>query len=650
MSQRITIEIKDKIATCLTTLPVVCGNSDYVIDFLFDEEWNKHNIKTATFVVNGAIEYRVFNGTVCEMPVFQDTLVALVGVFAGTIDDGTLSTSTPAIVRCRKCVTDGDSVPTPPKDDVYNQIIELLDELTRSRIQADWKQKDESQPNFIKNKPFSEEREAELKDDGLFYSRYTTINPNAKSVVLDDILPIPQTVRVKVSQSDSGQPLDGYYFGNNMCFKGTPRTENGLTIAVDEDGTYHISGTATKDFSIRLCKFISPVDDSWRFVDHLQGTFPKGDLEYRTILTSTNPSYPDDTRTWWILCDDKSDETVGARIYENEIVTIDLFLFEGLTYDFTLHPVCKIADSFNEIPSRDIPCGGGKISLPNGTTEFELENSDSEMHICFFSDHIIEAVEYRPVFGEGMKILEYIDWLIEQYIEILDYYDALNDEIADNQGKIRELANHLENHAPMKKGSTDLSVVGGDIDKNKATGKGAVAFGYSGTRAKGNGAFVAGLMDTAAYPNGVRNINGVDYEVGAIGAAAVSMGGSNIASQDAAASFGAHCASLAKRAFSGGHHTWVLPGHEDAIALGKYLCTGAKWQAIFGAYNKPNVNAIFQLGDGTGSGTGRANAFEVGKTDTGEYYLELGNTRLTLGEITALKDIASVTNAEGGSF
>jgi hypothetical protein len=132
MSQRITIQILDKIATCLTEKPVVCGNSDYVIDFEFDEEWNAHNVKTAVFKVNGEIVRKVFEGTVCEMPVFQNTLVAWVGVFAGTIDDGTLSTSTPALVRCKPCVTDGDTLPAPPPDDVYNQIVELCNEAVNT--------------------------------------------------------------------------------------------------------------------------------------------------------------------------------------------------------------------------------------------------------------------------------------------------------------------------------------------------------------------------------------------------------------------------------------------------------------------------------------------------------------------------------------
>ena len=127
MSQRITIEIKDKIAKCLTELPVVCGNADYVVDFVFDAEWKKHDVKTAVFVVNGKATSQVFAGNVCPIPVIQNTLITWVGVFAGTVNDGTLSTSTPALVKCIPCITDGDKVPLPPPDDVYNQIIGLIE-------------------------------------------------------------------------------------------------------------------------------------------------------------------------------------------------------------------------------------------------------------------------------------------------------------------------------------------------------------------------------------------------------------------------------------------------------------------------------------------------------------------------------------------
>jgi hypothetical protein len=139
MGQRIVIEILDKIATCLTKKPLVCGNSNYVVDFVFDEEWDEHDIKTAVFKVNGDCIKKVFSGNECKIPVMQNTLVATIGVFAGTIDDGTLSTSTPALVKCKPCATDGDSAPPPPQDDVYNQIVDLCNEAVATAKRAEEK-------------------------------------------------------------------------------------------------------------------------------------------------------------------------------------------------------------------------------------------------------------------------------------------------------------------------------------------------------------------------------------------------------------------------------------------------------------------------------------------------------------------------------
>lgn len=125
---KIVIEIVDKVATCLTKKAIVCGNSKYVADFVFDEEWNEHEVKTAVFKVNGECFREVFTGTSCKIPAVQNTVAVTIGVFAGTIDDGTLSTTTPAMVRCKPCITDGESIPMPPQDDVYNQIVGLCEE------------------------------------------------------------------------------------------------------------------------------------------------------------------------------------------------------------------------------------------------------------------------------------------------------------------------------------------------------------------------------------------------------------------------------------------------------------------------------------------------------------------------------------------
>jgi hypothetical protein len=132
MSQIIKIQIQNKVATPISTVPIVCGNADYKIEFEFDEEWEKYEVKTGTFLVRDKTIKQVFTGNVCDVPVLQNTLLVEVGVFAGTIDDGTLSTSTPALVGCRRSVTDWVEEGEPPEDDVYNQIVGLCDEAVKT--------------------------------------------------------------------------------------------------------------------------------------------------------------------------------------------------------------------------------------------------------------------------------------------------------------------------------------------------------------------------------------------------------------------------------------------------------------------------------------------------------------------------------------
>ena len=115
-------KIEDKIAKPLNDL-MVCNNSDFTIKFYFDEQWEELPVKTARFIWGkGLYQDIVFEGDVCKVPVISNTKHMAVGVFAGNI-----STSTPAIFNCRKTILDGIGVPAPPSEDVYNQIIELLE-------------------------------------------------------------------------------------------------------------------------------------------------------------------------------------------------------------------------------------------------------------------------------------------------------------------------------------------------------------------------------------------------------------------------------------------------------------------------------------------------------------------------------------------
>lgn len=121
----IKITVRDKVATGDGSR-IVCGNSDYMAVFSFDEEWAAYDVKTARFVYPGR-EYIdvIFEGNTCPVPVLHNTIGVKVGVFAGE-----LHTTTSAWFDCKKSVLcDSGGSPADPPPDVYAQILELLNKL-----------------------------------------------------------------------------------------------------------------------------------------------------------------------------------------------------------------------------------------------------------------------------------------------------------------------------------------------------------------------------------------------------------------------------------------------------------------------------------------------------------------------------------------
>lgn len=117
----INIIVRDKIATNPTHARYVCGNSDFVIRFDFDEEWNEIKTKTARFVYGNSYQDQVFEGNECPVPIISNVNVFEVGVFAGN-----LRTSTSASVPADKSILCKGGLPANPAPNVYSQIMELL--------------------------------------------------------------------------------------------------------------------------------------------------------------------------------------------------------------------------------------------------------------------------------------------------------------------------------------------------------------------------------------------------------------------------------------------------------------------------------------------------------------------------------------------
>lgn len=104
----IDIIVENKIARTNGTPVIVCGNSDYIINFTFDGEWDGITRKTARFVNytdNGRRKNFVdvaFTGDAVKMPVMSNITEVYIGVYA---DD--IRTTTPARVECKKSILCG---------------------------------------------------------------------------------------------------------------------------------------------------------------------------------------------------------------------------------------------------------------------------------------------------------------------------------------------------------------------------------------------------------------------------------------------------------------------------------------------------------------------------------------------------------------
>ena len=120
MSKEILIKIRDKIADRISG-EYVCGNSDFVAVFDFDEEWSACETKTARFYYGDEFIDKPFNGDRCEIPILSDIHSFEIGVFAGN-----LKTSTSAYVPARKSILCKGGSPAAPSPDVYAEIMEML--------------------------------------------------------------------------------------------------------------------------------------------------------------------------------------------------------------------------------------------------------------------------------------------------------------------------------------------------------------------------------------------------------------------------------------------------------------------------------------------------------------------------------------------
>ena len=119
----IQIRVRDKIAQVQGDPRIICGNSDYVAVFDFDEEWPWYAVKTARFEFwrRGLClhhDVQIGSDNRAAIPALYDIGEVEVGV-----QSGTTKTTTRARIPCIPCITDNAPTHDDPTPDVYTQLL-----------------------------------------------------------------------------------------------------------------------------------------------------------------------------------------------------------------------------------------------------------------------------------------------------------------------------------------------------------------------------------------------------------------------------------------------------------------------------------------------------------------------------------------------
>lgn len=156
MLTTIHITVRDRVPTITEGEEVISHNSDYVIDFDFDEEWTD-NYKTVYFVCeDGSHQPIVINGNTCPVPVLDgEHRRIFVGVQAGSIEKpSVLKTTCPCCLKVRDSIADLLGQPIPdPTPDVYQQIMALLEDIKKGEVSPEDIQK--AVDNYLTENPIS---------------------------------------------------------------------------------------------------------------------------------------------------------------------------------------------------------------------------------------------------------------------------------------------------------------------------------------------------------------------------------------------------------------------------------------------------------------------------------------------------------------
>lgn len=133
MLTTIHINVRDRVPTITAGEDVISHNSDYAVEFEFDEEW-QDKVKTVYFVCeDGSYQAVVMSGNSCGVPMLDgEHRRIFVGVQAGAAEKpSVLKTTRPCCLKVKDSIADYLGQPIPdPTPDVYQQIIAMLESIT----------------------------------------------------------------------------------------------------------------------------------------------------------------------------------------------------------------------------------------------------------------------------------------------------------------------------------------------------------------------------------------------------------------------------------------------------------------------------------------------------------------------------------------
>ena len=215
---------------------IVCGNTDYIINFQFSEEWNNHPVKTARFVWNNQYEDVIFTGNECSVPKITNAITCAVGVYAGD-----LITTTPAFIGCLKSIICEEGTPAEPSSDVYAQIMRLMEE-TKTLAQS---VREDADAGEFKGDPGADGLTPYIKEGNWWIGDDDTGVPAANPENLVERLTSTENNLVYVERS-RGRGIVGYKLHQSPVANGIPERDANGNINVPETPSHDTSAVAKK--------------------------------------------------------------------------------------------------------------------------------------------------------------------------------------------------------------------------------------------------------------------------------------------------------------------------------------------------------------------------------------------------------------------